>query len=216
MSTGGTDLSSIEARRRIAVGWAESIARRGYRRTTVRHLLEASGISRKVFYRHYGGKAEAFLDAHAAALAWLTSRVCPAAAAEILWTRKIATGVVTALEEMADRPCEAQLLVGDPLAAGPRAGYCQEQLVVRFAPALGAGRRAGDASPRPERLEAALLGGLIGVVSGRMRAATERALPALAPQLVEFLLAPYVGAAEARRVALSTGEAVNEVGVADV
>ncbi len=211
MSTGGTDLSSYEARRRIAAGWAESIAVRGYRRTTVRHLLEAAGISRRAFYQQYGDKAEAFLDAHSEALAWLTSRVCPVASARPVWTQKVAAGLATALGEMGRRPCEAQLLVGDPLAAGPRMGYCQEQLIARFAPTLLAGRRVAPAVRRPANLERALLGGLIGTLSDRMREATERVLPALAGELVEFLLTPYVGAEEARRVALATRGGESEV-----
>jgi AcrR family transcriptional regulator len=191
----------------MAAGLAESIACRGYRRTTVRHIITSSGISRRAFYEHFGGKAEAFVGAHAEALAWLTARLSAAAAAEVGWPRKVSAAIATALYEAAHRPCEAQLLAGEPFAAGPRRGYCQELFVARFAPSLSAGRRMAHALPRPPSFEEALLGSLIGIVSDRLRSGTAHTLPSLSPALTEFVLSPYVGAEEARRVALASARA---------
>lgn len=188
-----------ELNRRLAVGWAESISLRGYRRTTVRNVIESSGISRRTFYERFGGKTEAFVAIHAEALDWLADRVGAAAAVEPDWPGKVAAGIASGLQEMADEPCEAQLLLGDPLGAGPRMGYCQEQLVARFAPTLAEGRRFGPVSPPPPSLETALLGSLVEIVSSRLRSASARSLPALGPQLTEFVLSPYLGSMEAKR-----------------
>lgn len=187
----------------MAAGLAESIARRGYRRTTVRHVIASSGISRRAFYQHFGGKAEAFVGAHAEALAWLTARLSAAAAAEADWPRKVSVAIATALQEAARRPCEAQLLAGDPFAAGPRMGYCQELLVARFAPSLRAGRRSARALPFPPSFEEALLGSLIGIVSDRLRSGSAHTLPSLTPALTELVLSPYLGPEEAKRLAIA-------------
>ena len=192
--------ASVNLRRRLAAGLAESIAQRGYQRTTVRHIIASSGISRRAFYEHFGGKTEAFIGAHSEALACLTVRLSAAGAAETDWPRKVSAAIATALEEAARRPCQAQLLAGDPFAAGPRRGYCQELLVARFAPSLRAGRRASPTWRHPPILEEALLGSLLGIVSEHLRAGAARTLPSLSPTLTELVLSPYIGAEEAKRV----------------
>lgn len=199
-----TQGTASELNRRLALGWAESISIRGYRRTTVRDVIASSGISRRTFYERFGGKTEAFVAIHAEALDWLADRVGAAAAVEPDWPGKVAAGIASGLREMTDEPCRAQLLLGDPLGAGPRMGYCQEQLVARFAPILAEGRRFGPAAPAPPSLEAALLGSLIEIVSSRLRSGSAESLPALGPQLTEFVLSPYLGSREAKRIARLT------------
>lgn len=193
--------AASELGHRLAAGWAESISIRGYRRTTVRHVIEASGISRRVFYERFGSKADAFVAIHGDALAQLADRVGTATATEPDWPRKVAAGIASAFETTVRRPCEAQLLFGDPLAAGPRMGYCHELLIAHFAPGLEAGRRLAPGLPHPPNLEAALLGSLIDTVSSQLRCGSAHTLPSLGPQLTEFVLCPYLGAGEAKRVA---------------
>ena len=191
--------------RRLARAWAESIAVRGYRRTTVRHLIESSRVSRRTFYDRFGGKADAFVAIHSEALASLTTRLEAAVAAQPDWSHRVAAAVASALGFAACHPCEAQLLVGDPFAAGPRPGYCQELLVERFAPGLALGRGEALTPPSPPYLEATLVGSVIGVVSSRVRSGSAHSLPAMGPPLIEFVLAPFLGSPEARRVASSFG-----------
>lgn len=190
-----------ELNRRLAAGWAESISIRGYCRTTVRNVIESSGISRRTFYERFGGKTEAFVAIHAEALDALTDRVGATAAVEPDWPERIAAGIAAGLQELSDEPCRAQLLLGDPLGAGPRMGYCQEQLVARFAPTLAEGRRFGPVPPPPPSLETALLGSLIEIVGSRLRSGPAQSLPALGPQLTELVLSPYLGSKEAKRIA---------------
>ena len=193
--------ASDDLRRRLATAWAESISARGYNRTTVQHIVELSAISRSTFYDHFASKEDAFVAIHADALASLSARLDLATAAEPEWSRKVAAGLVSALQAAASRPREAQLLVGDPFAAGPRMGYCHDLLVARFAPGLAAGRHSTQALPAPPCLETGLIGSLIGIVSTRVRSGSAHTLPALGPSLTEFVLAPFVGAEEAQRVA---------------
>ncbi len=189
--------------RRLARAWAESIAIRGYRRTTVRHLIESSRISRRTFYERFGGKEDAFVAIHSEALTALTTRLEGAVAIQPDWSRRVAAALVSALRSAACHPCEAQLLVGDPFAAGPRPGYCQALLADRFAPGLALGRREAQAPPLPPGFEVALVGSLAGILSSRVRSGLAHTLPAMGPSLTEFVLTPYLGTAEARRVARS-------------
>jgi AcrR family transcriptional regulator len=187
-------------RRRLALGWSESIATRGYCRTSVHELIASARLSRSTFYKCFGGKEESFVLVHGEALACLTSRLGTAIESGAAWQERVADAVRIALEEVARRPCEAQLLVGEPLAAGPRQGYCQELLIARFAPALAVGRSSSTLHP-PPTTETAVLGGLIAIVSNRLRTGEAATLPAMAPELIEFVLAPYIGPEQARSVA---------------
>ena len=190
-----------ELRRRLTAAWAESIAVRGYSRTTVQHLVDSSRISRSTFYDNFGSKDEAFVAIHTDALASLGMHVTVAAAAEPTWPRKVTSGLAAALEVAAGRPQEARLLVGDLFGAGPRMGYCHDLLLARFTPGLAAGRRSNRAPPLPSSLETALLGSLIGIVSSRVHSGVGDTLPALAPSMTEFILAPYLGVEKAKRTA---------------
>lgn len=187
---------------RLAAAWAESIAQRGYTRTTVRHLLELSGLSRRAFYGRFAGKEQAFLAIHTAALDALAARVDAGAGEEADWPRRVAAGIEAALRALAEQPNDALILLGDPFAAGPRMGRCHELLIARFAPCLAQGRKHA-ASPRsiPGSLEAALLGSLIAILSARVRAGSTAELPALAAPLTEFVLGAYCDPDRARRVA---------------
>ena len=196
--------AELRGRRRLASAWADSIAIRGYQRTTVRHILESSGISRRTFYARFGGKEEAFVAIHGQALDAFAACVNRAFREQPEWPAKVATALATALRCAADRPDEAQLLLGDPFAAGPRMSYCHDLLVARFAPGLLAGRELCRA-PAPPGLEAALIGALVGIISPRVRAGAARTLPGLASPLTEFVLTPYLGPVEARGVARTTG-----------
>lgn len=188
---------SPDLRRRLAGAWSELLATRGYGRTTVQGLIAAAGMSRNTFYDCLGGKEESFVLVHGEALDCLTSCVLAATARGESWEERVARGIEAALREAARRPCEAWILAGEPFAAGPRWGYCQELLIGRFGPMLVAGRPS-SASHRSSFLETAVLGGLITIVSDRLRSDEAATLPALAPELVDFALTPYLGTDRAR------------------
>jgi AcrR family transcriptional regulator len=190
-----------DVRRRLARAWAESLPVRGYRRTTVQRLVELSGISRSVFYRHFEGKEHAFVKVHGEALDRLGVKVEAAAASAGEWPHRVRAGLTAGLRALAENPDDAQLLLGDPMGAGPRMGYCQDTLGNRFGPCLAAGRGLAQQAEPPPLIEAALVGGLMGVVSARLHADDVGSLPGLAGPLTEFALAPYLGVAEAQRLA---------------
>jgi hypothetical protein len=52
---------------------------------------------------------------------------------------------------------------------------------------------------RPTTTEQALVGGIATTIADRLRFETPDALVATVPELVEFVLLPYLGPAEARR-----------------
>jgi AcrR family transcriptional regulator len=181
-----------DQRRRIRAGAAGAFARYGYAHTAVARIIEPAGVSRRTFYELFTSKENAFLSAHEEGLAALTERVSAATSGSPSWPHGVGAAVSAALAFAATFPERGLLLTGGPQTAGPWAGQAHDQLLARFAPALRRGREL-CAAPRPPMLEEYLLGAIAALVANRLRAGRRRELNALAPQLTEFALVPYLG-----------------------
>lgn len=189
-----------EQRRRIATGLCGAIDRYGYEAATVRDVIEPVGISRRTFYELYGEKAAVFRVVHEEAIASLGTAVRRACGATPEWPAAVAAGIDAALSWAATDPLRARLALADPHSVGSHLRHCQGRLVRRFNRCLRRGRPDADAE-LPRRLEAMLLAGSAGAIAEALRDGRAADLPALGPALAEFVLTPYLGTAEARRVA---------------
>ncbi len=187
-------------RRRILSGLGEAVAEEGFDRATITTISHRAAISRRTFYDHYPGREEAFFAAHERAFAAFAERIEGACAAQPGWPQQVREALAAALDFAAASPDSALLVLADPFAAGPHAAAFCERLFDLLLPALRRGRAFCSAEPCPA-LEQALLGGLLAVAAGRLREGRAASLPALAPALTQFVLAPYLGGAEAGRIA---------------
>lgn len=182
-----------DQRRRILVALTEVVLRDGYQATGAKGVCALAGVSRRTFYELFEGKDTAFCAAFSEALAPLAALVRMSGHGK--WPPGLAT-----LRWIAVHPSASALLVAEPLTAGPHLSYCHDRLFATFGPCLGRGRRHSPVG-LPPNMEEMLLAGFIGIVAGRLREDQAASLPPLAPQLTELLLAPYVGLAEASRIA---------------
>lgn len=143
-----------------------------------------------------------FADAFDAAHARLRAVVDSACFEEDRWASRVAAAISGVLDFAAAHPTEARVLTAGAFDYGVYGALRYRQMVEGLAAELAAGRRhrraAGDL---PELIEEALIGGVAEVVAERLRAGEERALPALSSELAELILAPYLGAEEAKRIA---------------
>ena len=74
--------------------------------------------------------------------------------------------------------------------------------MTRIVPLLRAGRQHyPDATDLPEITEQVLVGGIACLIGGALLDEDYERVAALEPELVEFLLTPYVGGDEAKRIA---------------
>lgn len=154
---------------------------------------------------HLGMKATVqHPDDFANAFARLQAAVETACAAEPGWSSQVAAAIRAALAFAAADPTAAQALTNDALAAG-RAGFVHyERMLAHFAERLRPGRSLRPAGePLPELLERALIGGIVTLVAQRVDTGHAGELGALALEAIEFILAPYLGVEEARRIAAS-------------
>lgn len=145
---------------------------------------------------------EDFAKAFEAAFARLQVAVEHASSQKREWPEKAAAAVAATLEFAASDPEAAQLLTNEALSRGPE-GISRHERVISYAAdqlATGRGLRPENAQ-LPDITERALVGGLVMLVAQRLDQDKLADLPRATPEMIEFVLTPYVGAIEARRAA---------------
>jgi hypothetical protein len=143
-----------------------------------------------------------FAFAFDSAFAQLQVRVESACAATGDWPQGVAAGIRAAFEWVAAEPAPAQLLTNDALAGGKAGFERYERMIAYVAGLLAPGReRAGYGERLPEITERAMASGVAMLVAQRLSLGQEAELPAIAGEAIQFVLTPYLGSAEARRVA---------------
>jgi hypothetical protein len=125
-----------------------------------------------------------------------------ASAEQSEWAAKAAAAVAATLEFAATHPEAAQLLTNEALSRGADGISRHERVISYAADQLATGRALRPENAElPEITERALVGGLVMLVAQRLDQQKLDELPGATPEMVEFVLTPYVGADEARRVA---------------
>jgi hypothetical protein len=148
------------------------------------------------------GQPEEFASAFDSAFAGLQVAIEAACAAELEWPVGVVAGMRAALEWAATEAGAAQLLTNGALAGGA-AGFARyDRMISYIAGLLLPGRELADHGGRlPEVTERAISSGLAMLVAQRLSLGREAELPGLAPEAAQFALTPYLGTAEARRIA---------------
>ena len=196
------EVTEQHQRDRLIAGIATAIAEHSYRDLTVGHVIAAAGVSRTTFYKNFENAEEAVIVAHEAIFERFLGLVFRACNAASEWPFKVKSVIEAALEYAAAEPAQVGLLTLDALSANVQ--MAQQVLVFteHLAALLNRGRALSEeAAALPELTEKSVIGALMAIVSSRIASGEAERLPDLAPQLVELALSPYVGAAEAKRVA---------------
>ncbi|MFL5901016.1 MAG: hypothetical protein ACJ75S_07430 [Solirubrobacterales bacterium] len=109
----------------------------------------------------------------------------------------MAAAVAAAIDFAATEPESVRLLTVEALIQRPDGGRRYARTIEHFAELLRA--EAPVDERRPKSTEEALVGGVATTIADRMRHDAPSELRAVVPELVEFMLLPYVGSAEAKR-----------------
>ena len=208
MSPGGHELSSEfiaqHQRERIFRGLAEAVTERGYAETTVADIVKHARVARNTFYANFSSKQDCFLATFEFASGQLMSELRQAGdRAEGGVSDRVRAGVDAFLAYVESEPAFAHLILIDALSAGPEAMSGFEESVGAAARLLRPARElAGTTTPLPDATEETIIGGVVWIVSQRLGSKPKR-LTGLAPELVEFMLTPYLGPVQAREDAYS-------------
>ena len=191
-------------RERLIAGLAEAIAENGYSGTTIAHITRAAAVSRRTFYEHFASKDECFVAAYDTVMKELRERVSTAFDAEEEWPQAIRAGIDAMLSFLAAEPNLARLCMVEALVAGPAVVERYDAAIQSFVPYFQEGRKGRPPevlSRLSSTTEEALVGGMVSLISRRIIAGKAEELEELLPDLVEFTLTPYLGSAEAAKIA---------------
>ena len=146
-----------------------------------------------------------FADAFEAALARFQVRIEKACTGGADWPSGAAAAIRAALEFAAEDPAAANTLTNEAMAAGLDGIARRERLLAYTGEALARGRgQRPEAEDLPDLTEHALAGGIAALIAERVATGRAADLPTMAPEAIQFALTPYLGIAEAKRIA--TGE----------
>jgi hypothetical protein len=147
-------------------------------------------------------RQEGFPEAFESAFARLRIRVESACAGQSDWPSGVAAGIRAALTFAAADPAAVQVLTSDALAAGKPGFELYGRLISYLCELLVPGRAERPGAERlPPETERALAGGIAMLVAQRVDTGKHDELPALAPEATQFVLTPYLGVDDAKRIA---------------
>lgn len=183
---------AVRKRRRIMDAMAELTAEQGYEATKIADIVRRAGVARKTLYDNFDGKEEVFLGAFDSAvdeIAGQIEEVCAAAGRE--WVDQLTAGLRAFLGYVAEKPAIARMCLVEAMSATPASAARYDAALERLVELMR--RRAPTDSGLPETTEETLVGGVAWILHQQIRRGeTERALD-LTPELLDFLLSPYLG-----------------------
>jgi AcrR family transcriptional regulator len=189
-------------RERLIAALAAAVAAKGYAAVTLADVTREAKVSRRVFYENFTGKEDCFLAAFEVVAEHLRELVAAAVAPEEGWPRRAIAATRAALSFLAAEPDLARLCLVESRGAGPAVSASFDRAIGEIAAPLrlGRGERPAAERPLPDSTEDSVIGSLVSLVQRQVAAGEAERLPDLLPDCAEFVLAPYLGAAEASRL----------------
>jgi AcrR family transcriptional regulator len=189
-------------RERILAAAVELIAERGYRAVTVADIVKRAAIARLKFYENFSSKEDCFLAAYDRAFEEAVRRVGEACAAPTAsFPERVSAGLAALLDYAAAEPALARACFVEAPSLGAAMHGARERALAGFAPLLeGARQEAGEAE-LPESVEESVFDGLYWLIYDAILTGRPDPVEELRPQLVEFALLPFLGAAAAASAA---------------
>jgi len=191
------ELIAQQQRERIIFAFAEEASEKGYRGVTVTDLVRRAGVARKTFYDYFPSKEVCFIATSEFGVKEALRRVVDAAIQAESWTARIQAGLAAFLDYTASEPALARTCIVETLAAGPAAVGRYEHSIQAFVPLFWMGRKVSSRE-LPRLLEETIVGGIFWIIYQRIVSDDATRVEELLPELIEFSLTPYLGAAGAK------------------
>jgi len=188
-------------RERLLAALAECLHERGYEKTTVAAVGKRAAVSKSDFYKHFKSKEACFFAAYDDAVERVRDCLLGACEQRRAWEVRVLEALEALLDLLAADPGLTLLLLVEGLRAGRGVYDRYQDALQSFVPYLREGAPAPpDGAPPPAETDEAVVGGVASLLARRALAGELERLPEFLPQIGEFVLTPYLGVAEARRI----------------
>jgi len=201
------ELVTFSRRQAILDGMLEAVGAEGYEGTSVRTVLDRTGVYRQAFYDNFADKDDCYLQAYDAGVERVEALVAAAAADESTWTGKLRAGLGALLEFLDAEPGVGRALVVEVHAAGPEALAKRTAAMERINSFLDQARdEAGKGESPPPIAGEGIAAGIHAVIHSRLATGSDDGFRELLPEFMYFAVLPYFGAelASAEMQATST------------
>lgn len=189
-------------RERLIAGLAEAVAEKGYATVTLTDIVKHAKVSRRVFYANFESKEQCFLAAFEVVVDHLHELVAEAVKGIDDWPKQAIAATRAVLSFFASEPDLARLCLVESRAAGPAVTARLNAAVGEMAPPLRRGRvERPEAARLPDSTEDSTIGSLVSLAHRKVAAGEAAHLEQLLPDCAELVLLPYLGPAEATRIA---------------
>jgi AcrR family transcriptional regulator len=192
----------LNQRERLIASFLAVVDRVGYSGATIAAVTEGAVVANRTFYKFFETVEDIAIATFDQGIDELRPLILQAYRSEDDWPGAVRAIIAAVLAHFAEDPELARLLTAEPFVAGPVLARRHKAALEELAPYLRSGRDLREAAaPLPETAERGILGAINSMVARQLTAGRGEDLEALVPDLTQFVLTPYLGAAEARRVA---------------
>ncbi len=191
-----------DPRGRLLDAMIETVALRGYDRTTVSRVLSSADVQEAVFSEHFRDKHDCFMQAVDDLIGQVERSALDLFQPTVPWAERVRAALKSLLDALANHPDGARVLLVEMLGAGPEAWERHRSALALFTSLVEEGR---SHSPNSEHLPAqaseAIVGGIAAIVHRRVLQGNTAELPSLHADLTHFALLPYLDHERALAVA---------------
>jgi AcrR family transcriptional regulator len=175
-------------RARLYGAMIESVAQRGYRASTVAHVIALAGVSRRAFYEQFANKEQCFLATYGIVVARTRKHVIDAWLGERGWSNRLHAAGRRLFEDFAREPKGPRLVLVESLGAGRRAREHRQLAAVTFERLVVAGARLAPEPVQTTPLFPRLaVGGIRQVAFVHFLQGRERELATLAEDVLDWV-----------------------------
>ena len=193
--TPNLELVDSSKREKILEGMLEAVGAEGYDATSVRTVLDRTGLYRQAFYDNFADKDRCYLAAFDAGVSRLEALVAKAAASEESWRGRLQAGLGALLDYLDAEPDVGRGIIVEVHAAGPEALARRAEAMKRVADFIDLARLEADESESPPQIAPeGIVAGIHAVVHSRLSTGASEGFRGLLPEFMYFAVLPYFGA----------------------
>lgn len=182
-------------RERILTGMLEEVGSAGYDSTSVRTVLDRTGLYRQAFYDNFADKDDCYRCAYDAGVARVEALAADAAAGEDGWRAKLRTGLSAILDFLDSEPDAGRALFVEVHAAGPESLERRAEAMKRAADFIDLARLDPDVSEAPPPITSeGVVAGIHAVVHSRLSTGADAGFRELLPEFMYVAVLLYFGA----------------------
>lgn len=187
-------LVSSPKRQQILQGMLETVGEVGYDSTSVRTVLDHTGVYRQAFYDNFSDKEECYLAAFDLGAARVEALVIAAAASKESWLEQLRAGLGALLDFLDAEPDVGRALIVEVHAAGEEGMRRRAEIMRRISEFVDRGRDEVESEAPPPIAAEGIVAGIHAVLHSRLSTKEDGGYRELLPDFMYFAAMPYFGA----------------------